>query len=135
MSKHQTLMTAAYQAWGDGMSYMGFLDELDGTSRRAVVFGNLNREVHNGGFDQWHDNGYSEAGEFLLRSLEKMTGPAALKVKGIMEKVFVQIHIHEQKEADWEEAEDMDFDTLDIEYYTVADAFLKEAESFFLKVG
>lgn len=62
---HQYLMNKAYEKWGENerISYSTFLDkvtnELGPLFFNAVISGNFNYQVQNGGFGQWDDNGYS----------------------------------------------------------------------------
>jgi hypothetical protein len=62
---HQTLMDEAYSWWqndGKGASSKDFLANTKKMSQKhidAVVSGNLNSQVCNGGFPQWVDNGYA----------------------------------------------------------------------------
>jgi len=60
---HQVLMDEAYDEWQknrDRWSYSDFINNLDDLHRKAVLIGNLNYQVENGGFKQWDFNGYSE---------------------------------------------------------------------------
>lgn len=41
-------------------SYNDFIDQLTPYEKTAVILGNLNYQVENGGFMQWDDNGYSD---------------------------------------------------------------------------
>lgn len=67
-SVHQELMNKAYELWkkeeNKKLKYSDFLDlilkELGEIYFHAVITGNLNYQVCNGGFNQWHDNGYSK---------------------------------------------------------------------------
>jgi hypothetical protein len=68
---HQELMDKAYDLWRThkDWSYPIFIDNLDMVSRRAVVLGNLNYQVCNGGFTQWEDNQYMENSGFVLKAV------------------------------------------------------------------
>ena len=65
-SIHQTLMNNAYDLWsieeGKKLSYSDFLDVVSDKFGKlysnAVITGNLNYQVENGGFYQWFENGY-----------------------------------------------------------------------------
>ena len=48
----------AFDGRGKQRSHRNFLDALSEPEQLAVVFGNLNYQVENGGFTQWVDNGY-----------------------------------------------------------------------------
>jgi hypothetical protein len=65
---HQQMMDKAYELWNDceeskKLSYEDFLskvnDELGKEFVYAVMTGNMNYQVENGGWQQWDDNGYS----------------------------------------------------------------------------
>jgi hypothetical protein len=65
-SIHQMLMNKAYDLWqtevGKRLRYENFLDlineKLGSIYYHAVITGNLNYQVENGGFSQWYFNGY-----------------------------------------------------------------------------
>jgi len=73
-SEIQRLMTTAYNRWEKRayMTYEQFVESLPLREKMAVVFGNLNYQVHNGGFLQWDDNGYSVCSPFLVEFLGKL---------------------------------------------------------------
>lgn len=57
----QFVMDHAYDKWKSSeMSREDFLNQLTDYERLAVMFGNFNYQVENGGLYQWHDNDYSE---------------------------------------------------------------------------
>jgi len=66
-SIHQKLMNKAYDLWsteeGKELNYSDFLDVVSDKFGKlysnAVITGNLNYQVENGGFSQWHYNDYS----------------------------------------------------------------------------
>lgn len=56
---HQTLMDQAYAKWDDNTTtYNDFIASLPKNERYAVLLGNMNYQVCNGGWIQWCDNGY-----------------------------------------------------------------------------
>jgi len=65
-SRWQAIMSKAYDKWTDGLSYLEFLQTLERHELVAVVMGNLNYQVNNGGFQQWVDNGFALAAEQVL---------------------------------------------------------------------
>lgn len=70
--RHQRLMNQAYKRWQKGgdlenVPREDFYGKLEEPHRMAVVFGNLNYQVENGGFDQWFFNGYGEPAWPLLK--------------------------------------------------------------------
>ena len=92
MDKHQELMDKAYSRWQKGgdlhnTSRIEFLDKLTDPERMAVVLGNLNYQVENGGWNQWVDNGYCTSIVHLKDALEKVGTPTAKKVLTMVETV------------------------------------------------
>jgi hypothetical protein len=73
-SFHQTLVDQAYDIWkvNPGWSYDHFISTLEDPHHSAVLLGNMNYQVSNGGWRQWHDNGYSSQAEALTRVLESI---------------------------------------------------------------
>lgn len=62
---HQHLMNEAYKVWQEHKewSYEDFINYLKQNMRlhlKAVLVGNFNYQVENGGIFQWHGNGYSK---------------------------------------------------------------------------
>lgn len=75
-SVHQTLMNQAYDKWSGewkGLPYSQFIERLSHVQRLAVLTGNLNYQVENGGWDQWFLNGYGDHAERLIGLLSKHT--------------------------------------------------------------
>lgn len=56
---HQKLMTAAYDRYESRWTKREFEAQLTCAERRAVLVGNMNYQVENGGFSQWLGNGYA----------------------------------------------------------------------------
>lgn len=56
----QFIMDESYKKWDDGLSRDEFLSKLTDYEKLAIMFGNFNYQVENGGLLQWDDNGYSE---------------------------------------------------------------------------
>jgi hypothetical protein len=59
----QGLMDEVYNYWrshSSGMTRLEACDHFGPAHRAAVQLGNLNYQVHNGGFMQWYNNGYWE---------------------------------------------------------------------------
>lgn len=54
----QFIMTNAYYNWGKNTSREKFLSDLTPYEKLAVIFGNFNYQVQNGGFSQWVFNNY-----------------------------------------------------------------------------
>ncbi len=56
----QFVMNKSYEKWEDGLSRDEFLNKLTDYEKLAVMFGNFNYQVENGGLIQWDDNDYSK---------------------------------------------------------------------------
>lgn len=66
-----------------------FQDQLGPLERIAVLVGNLNYQVGNGGWSQWDFNGYADAaGAEVLRILKRVGTPAALEAADIADEVL-----------------------------------------------
>ena len=86
MSKdiHQQLMNEAYESDCNSPT---FLQDLDDVHRYAVVLGNMNYQVENGGWEQWVYNGYCTAYPILMEALEIMDTENAKKIIKMVERV------------------------------------------------
>lgn len=69
----QKIMDKAYENYGAGMSYRQFIESLPEIERNAVLLGNLNCQVENGGFSQFISNGYILASSDLVAFLEELS--------------------------------------------------------------
>lgn len=79
-------MDEAYKKFKGNMSYNDFIDNLTEKEKLAVLTGNLNYQVGNGGFNQWHLNEYSEKGrELVLVVQSHLKGVASKKVITILD--------------------------------------------------
>lgn len=102
-SRWQTLMDGAYDRWrqsGEGQkqwSYNQFLANLDAKERQAVLLGNMNYQIGNGGVQQWVDNGYACNAADLLVVLSLMASPRATEWAGKLEP-FVDEFVNTQAE-------------------------------------
>lgn len=120
-SRWQQLMNEAYDKWQknskagvvESWTYAQFLRQLSVAERRAVILGNLNYQVENGGFSQWVDNGYaSDSGVELLEILPEM-GEASEKVGALVQSVLEHVDMGAPKgscDDHWEEPQGDDFD-------------------------
>lgn len=80
----QEVMNKAYDRWQKvNCSQRTFWDSLSNRECVAVFVGNMNYQVCNGGWDQWHGNGYSECAPALNKIL-KAIGPNGQKVAELM---------------------------------------------------
>ena len=88
----QKLMDEAYDKWQDNdwtkQDFRNYISEnMSRAHLIAVQVGNLNYQVENGGFSQWHDNGYSMDLEDLISYCEEIGTEACMKVKTLLEYV------------------------------------------------
>lgn len=69
----QSLMDKAYGRWqgNEGWSTKTFFDHMEPAEKTAVLLGNLNYQVENGGFQQWVGNGYAQNIELLIEALNR----------------------------------------------------------------
>lgn len=137
---HQQLMDAAYLKWQTlpGLKYAGFIDGLSGDEKLAVLTGNLNYQVENGGFSQWHFNDYSKGGSELYRLLRNVPGENVARVREILSRANRAVRDAEEREnsrsnfwGEYSEDDGPDFAGLDDEFYAVNEAFMAEMEAHF----
>lgn len=159
-SRIQQLMDEAYDQWqsNDNWSLEDFrrhiVKNMTKEHLMAVQIGNLNYQVENGGFLQWHDNGYSIDIEDLISYCKEINTEASRKVKGLLYEVqeFLEFHYEGKKKIidllvrnmmeDYVETiKDCfqlqlshNFNNLDNKYYKINDKFLSDVETF-LKRG
>lgn len=128
--KHQALMDKAYESWTDEMSMQQFWDSLSPNMREAVLIGNLNYQVENGGFMQWFGNGYGtvENGLEIVMVMCRLETPACLKVAELVEHAMVIQWAHETDEPE-EEWYEKDFNHLDIDFYKVNEQMMADYEA------
>lgn len=67
----QYIMDSAYDKWDhDNMKREDFLEQLTDYEKTAVIFGNFNYQVENGGLSQWYFNNYSDDLNSLIEFLK-----------------------------------------------------------------
>ena len=140
---HQKIMDEAYSFWQsqEKMDYVTFIDSLDKKQKLAVLTGNLNYQVENGGFSQWHINEYSKKAKELIELLTPLEGIEV--VKEVIELVETAIDIIEEfdrpegsgfdeDEEYYDEYHDNEMhsalDSLDTRYYSINEKFLNIIE-------
>lgn len=134
VSKHQQIMSAAYDRWqGQDWSKEQFIAQLGPVEYEAVIVGNLNYQVENGGWMQWVDNQYytPETAASLIRIMTRMGTPASLKVKELLEKAVTIIEKYGPEPTDEEDYE-MFYEALDplcSEFYAVNGQMMAEFEA------
>ena len=144
-SVHQQLMDEVYDKWRNNKNwdYNDFVGELGIKHALAVLTGNLNYQVENGGFSQWHFNEYSSEAQKLLTLLSfYKKEPVVAEVIRLVEKAVRIIDKYEseivrvrsQWDYDDEEIEELEnemqdkLDELDDKYYKINDEFMKVME-------
>jgi hypothetical protein len=155
-SVHQSLMDEGYDLWdknSDFLCYEEFLDlaqeKLGFLYREAVITGNLNYQVGNGGFHQWNANEYSvcidELINFFQQNFDK-ENKIIISVLHILEEVsetinWVEDGKKEIKKVDYdyreffnERLDDYLYDNLgrsDESYYKINEELMEILEEFF----
>lgn len=132
-STMQALMNTAYEFWQSqkGMSKKDFWNSLDSKPRAAVAIGNLNYQVCNGGFSQWHYNGYSESFDTINYVCYQVGTKNSLAVLKIVEEAMTdlqELNDESEEEDDYEH-----LDALDSRFYKVNEAFLEDVEAWLTK--
>lgn len=100
-STWQSLMDEAYSRWQDdgdlkGLDLVQFISALPTLSAQAVVLGNLNYQVENGGFSQWVNNGYCLTAKFLIKTLEEIGTQSSLAVICMINELIPYIDLEEK---------------------------------------
>jgi len=124
------------------------LEQFSEKHRLAVMAGNLNYQVCNGGFLQWHDNEYSELEEELMEALRKVGTPLCMMMKAHIEEYQTRREDaeddnsyysglswageDEDDEDYYEEEEEYEAETgdLDTSFYKINEKFILEVEAF-----
>ena len=103
--KIQELMDAAYERWqANDWSRDQFIMRLSWEEKVAVTIGNLNYQVCNGGFMQWHDNGYSQHTKELLEALNEVGTEAALAAVELVLRFVEYVNGEDMEDDDGYEA-------------------------------
>lgn len=150
----QGLMDQAYAKWqadGKKWSYRQFLANLDAVERKAVILGNFNYQVCNGGLQQWVDNGYATAtARELLDILEEINTENSRRVIKILQSLAPHVDMTCTENRGfghnyWTHDEDGDreygppawleeIDALTDEYYEFYEQFTPEVEGYLAKL-
>ena len=145
---HEELMEEAYALWqkpeNSDWSQDDFVSNLPSQAHKdAVVLGNLNYQVGNGGFQQWFDNGYGnrDTSYLIIELLPKIGTPTALEVQKLLRKARrIQGNIEDaerrrssgygDEEDEYNERIYEQFEPLDDAYYQLDDQFMIDAEKY-----
>lgn len=117
----QGLMNAAYETFGN-QTYDDFLFNLPGKQRAAVLIGNLNYQVENGGFSQWILNGYADHARDVMLVLREIGTEAA---SSVMNLILIARSAHNR------DGYDANLDPMDTAYYALSEQLLTDAELYF----
>jgi hypothetical protein len=100
---HQELMDEAYGLWkreeNRHWKQEDFLENLEPIPRAAVMLGNMNYQVENGGWGQWADNRYYLCADQLLSVLEEMVNFGYLLARPVTGMVSAIVESHEEAES------------------------------------
>lgn len=131
-SIHQEMMDAAYERWNggdlDGLPYEDFLDSLDPLDEMAVLIGNCNQQVENGGWAQWVYNGYcADGGADLIGYIRFKLEHCPLA--GTVRKMVSRVVMHAESVDHEDDSLDYGYlDSLDDEYYAINAAWMIQVE-------
>ena len=128
---HQKIMDNAYSKWQTefkGKEYTEFITELTSLERQAVVVGNFNYQVENGGIGQWIGNDYATGLEYLKGALLDIGTQTSHKVLDMLE------HFDEYIEEDDYLMNESNYKYLrnfDSPYYKVNEVLMSDTENYF----
>lgn len=138
---HQTLMDRAYAKYKGHNDWDNetFLDHCDLAERFAIVLGNFNYQVENGGFIQWWDNRYGtpRTMEELKRYLTQIGTDKAMKALELVNK-FANIvrgknpRTNSFDEDEWNGVSEKT-SKLDSTYYNINGELMEDVEFFITK--
>ena len=94
---HQTLMDSAYAKYTSELSAEAWMKLLTPSEKKAVVLGNFNYQVENGGVIQWIDNGYCMDIVDLISVLKEMNTENSKKVVKFLKKVLPKIDLEQDR--------------------------------------
>lgn len=137
----QAIMTRAYEKYqtNPDWSYDDFINHLDYPEKVVVVTGNLNYQVENGGFSQWHFNGYWTANSTLVYFLENElatdTSRAVAKLVREVVALYAQADRRGDQSTSWryydeDEDDDPDTDEHSRRYYELNETLMSELEAY-----
>lgn len=132
--KFQALMDSAYNGFTGEMSIGEFYACLDPETRGYVAIGNLNYQVCNGGFSQWHFNRYSQGYMAIVECLSSINTDESKQLSGIVKGAMRALRESENQSQDDEDdyyARDYSDPNheFDKEFYKVAPKVMAQIES------
>lgn len=130
ISLHQLLMNRAYSKWDDDVvAYSDFIDQLPIEERFAVLLGNLNYQVCNGGFGQWVGNGYAVKIVQLHHVLIVMDTDSSRAVASDLATIQLMLNKSGTDFLSWEDAE-YSINQMSERYFAGEETLMNEAEVF-----
>jgi len=100
-SIYQKLIDEAYDFWSSKKcNYEEFVNSLSPLHAEAVILGNLNYQVENGGFIQWYENDYYIFIEKIIDTFKKIQN--IFKDEKCLEKI-IDILYEISEDIDWTE--------------------------------
>jgi hypothetical protein len=138
----QKLMNQAYAEWRVNdwtqVDFYAHLHTSDHNQLIAVVLGNLNYQVENGGWSQWIFNGYTKSAEpYILDILQEINTANSKTVEEYVRKAIREMHAEERFEANkrsgWSDDDydyELDLNAEDDGYYAINEAFMLEVNAY-----
>ena len=104
---HEKLMDETYLKWADhaNWTYDELIDSLPKIERVAVLLGNLNYQVENGGFYQWHFNLYGKWADEIISILDDMKLSLSKQFHDVLDTVQ---HLIEQSKQYYNEIKELE---------------------------
>ena len=127
ISLHEKLMTAAYEKYGAKDTETKFVAKLPLLERYAVVLGNLNYQVENGGFAQWIDNRYVNNKDVLFEALKALNTVTAKLVSTLVTEVLA---LHAKLSRRPADDDGLSYESHDKHYYMLQAQLLKDTETY-----
>lgn len=145
----QDYMDSAYEKWRNdvnlqGQPYETFATALERNEKVAVMLGNLNSQVHNGGFLQWIDNKYAKVINDVIVCLNAIPGSGVKEVMLILLMIKPYISYDPLSSVSGINDRYMDFDgntrdeviedlrEADERFYAINDQFMDEVGAWLL---
>jgi len=132
----QGLVDKAYEKWRESeMSYPGFIESLDRRHQGAVVIGNLNGQVCNGGFEQWYENGYVDVVSHVRWFLGAIDTDASKEALRLLREFLRAYKRYEEKAKRYHSREIyFNGDEFDTPYYAIDNQLILDLANYLKKL-
>lgn len=152
MSLHQAFMDLAYDGWSQGgAEHWSYQDMLNNARfvygeiiEMAVMLGNYNYQVENGGHSQYFENGYASEGGggcfedhdtdcplvSRLITLMDRYGIAKTELGKKVRELLCEFQVRTSRCSDPSDPDLIDYDDLDNQYYEFHTQWMAELESY-----